>query len=162
MAHRTFSKLLMNLGCLNGKNWYSRTFWEKSQFGDNRLQHMRRAIALARLCTRLKHWARAKRNTSCFIKKASRCATDHTSKTTTFFIFRFLYNTKILRENHVYCYLLGSVVKIVLCLHFLYTKDSRLRQIKKTHEWWNNHFSDVFTYCLDLKYFASLFFLAKR
>ena len=118
-------------------------------------------IALARLCTRLKHWKRAKRSTSYLIKKASRCATDRTSKTT-FFIFRFLYNTKILRENHMYCYLIGSVVKIVLHLHFLYTKDGRLRQIKKKHEWWNNRFSDVLTYCLNLKYFASLFFLAKR
>ena len=96
----------------------------------------------------------------CLFKKASRCATDHTSKTT-FFIFCFLYNTKILQKNHVYCYLIGSVVKIALYLHFLYTKDDTLRQIKKKHEWWNNCFSDVFTYCLNLKHFASLFFLAK-
>ena len=59
------------------------------------------------------------------------------------------------------CYLIGLVVKIVLYLHFLYTKDNRLRQIKKKHEWWNNRFSDVFTYCLNLKHFASLFFLTK-
>ena len=52
-------------------------------------------------------------------------------------------------------------MKVVLYLHFLYTKDDRLRQIKKKHEWWNNRFSDVFTYCLNLKHFASLFFLAK-
>ena len=32
------------------------------------------------------------------------------------------------------CYLIGLVVKIVLYLHFLYTKDDRLRQIKKKHE----------------------------
>ena len=70
---------------------------------------MRRAIALARLCTRLKHWKRAKRSTSCLIKKASRCATDRTSKTTTFFIFRFLYNTKILPENHVYLFVIWLV-----------------------------------------------------
>ena len=57
------------------------------------------------------------------------------------------------------CYFIGSVVKIVLYLHFLYTKDGRLQQIKKKHEWWNNLFSDVFTYCLNLKNFASLFFL---
>ena len=121
---------------------------------------MRRAIARARLCTRLKRWRRAKKSTLCLIKKASRCATDRTSKTT-FFIFCSLYNTKILRENHVYCYLIGLVVKIVLYIYFLYTKDGRLRQIKKKHEWWNNRFSDVFTYCLNLKYFACLFFLAK-
>ena len=32
------------------------------------------------------------------------------------------------------CYLIGSVVKIVLHLHFFYSKDDRLRQIKKKHE----------------------------
>ena len=88
---------------------------------------MRRASAR----TRLKRWTRAKKSTPCLIEKASRCATDRTSKTT-FFVFCFLYNTKILRENHVYCCLIGSVVKIVL--YFLYTKDGRLRQIKKKHE----------------------------
>ena len=59
-------------------------------------------------------------------------------------------------------YFIDSVVKIVLYLHFLYTKDNRLWQIKKKHEWWNNHFSDVFTYCLNLKHFASLFFLMQK
>ena len=44
------------------------------------------------------------KSTPCLIKKASRCAADRTSKTT-FFIFHFLYNTKILRENHVYLWL---------------------------------------------------------
>ena len=43
---------------------------------------------------------------------------------------------------------------------FFYTKDDKLRQIKKKHEWCNR-FSDVFTYCLNLKHFASLFFLTK-
>ena len=73
---------------------------------------MRCAIALTRLCTRLKQWRRAKKSTSCLIKKASRCAVDRTSRTTKFLIFYFLQNTKILRENHVY--LFDSVVKIVL------------------------------------------------
>ena len=51
------------------------------------------------------------------------------------------------------------MVKIILYLHFFYTKDDRLRQIKKKHEWCNNRFSDVF--CLNLKHFASLFFLTE-
>ena len=51
-----------------------------------RLGHMRRTILRARL----KHWRRAKKSTPCLIKKASRCAADRTSKTTTFFIFHFL------------------------------------------------------------------------
>ena len=40
------------------------------------------------------------------IKKASRCVADHTSKTGKFFIFPFLSNTKILRENHVYLFVI--------------------------------------------------------
>ena len=60
------------------------------------------------------------------------------------------------------CYFIGSVVKIVLYLHFLYTKDDRFRQIKKKHEWWNNCFSDVLTKRLNLKNFASLFFLIQN
>ena len=32
------------------------------------------------------------------------------------------------------CYFIGSVVKILLYLHFLYTKDDRPQQIKKKHE----------------------------
>ena len=55
-----------------------------------RLQHMRPAIARARLCTRLKHWRRAKKSTPCLIKKASRCAADRPSKITKFLIFHFL------------------------------------------------------------------------
>ena len=51
---------------------------------------MRRAIACARLRTRLKHWRRAKKSTPCLIKKASRRVADRTSKTTTFLIFHFL------------------------------------------------------------------------
>ena len=43
-----------------------------------------------------------KKSTPCLIKKASRCAADRTSKTTTFFISQFLWNTKILQKNHVY------------------------------------------------------------
>ena len=65
---------------------------------------MRRAIARARLCTRLKHWRRAKKSTPCLIKKASRCATDRTSKAT-FFIFRF-YTTQRSYEKIMCIYLL--------------------------------------------------------
>ena len=54
-----------------------------------RLQHMRHAIACARLCTRLKHQGCAKKSMPCLIKKTSRCVADRTSKTT-FFIFHFL------------------------------------------------------------------------
>ena len=33
------------------------------------------------------------------------------------------------------CYFIRSVVKIVLYLHFFYTKDDWFQQIKKKHEW---------------------------
>ena len=102
-----------------------------------------------------------RKSTSCLIKKASRCAADRTSKTTTFFIFHFLGNTKILWENCVCLLFIGSVVKTILYLHFLYTEDNRLPQIKKKHKWWHNRFSDVFTYPFNLWHFASLFFLTK-
>ena len=67
---------------------------------------MRRAIARAGLRTRLKHLRRAKKSTPCLIKKASRRAADRTSKTTTFFIFHYLWITKILRQNHTYLFIL--------------------------------------------------------
>ena len=51
---------------------------------------MRRAIARARLRTRLKYWRRAKKSTTCLIKKAPRRVADRTSKTKTFLIFHFL------------------------------------------------------------------------
>ena len=38
------------------------------------------------------------------------------------------------RKSYAFIYLIGSVVKIVLYLHFVYTKDDRLRQIKKKHD----------------------------
>ena len=57
------------------------------------------------------------KSTPCLIRKASRHAADCTSKTATCF-----------------SYFIGSVVKIVLYLHFLYTKDGRLHQIKTKHE----------------------------
>ena len=113
---------------------------------------MRNAIAHAHLCMRIK---RAKKSIPCLIKKASRCAADSTSKT------RFLSPTfcKIQRSYDkitCICYFIGSLVKIKLHLHFLYRKDNRLQQIKKKHEWWNNHFFDIFTYHLNLKIFKWL------
>ena len=70
---------------------------------------MRRAIACARLRTCLKHWRRARKSTPCLIKKASRRVAYRTSKTTTFLIFRFLWNTKILREKHVYLFVISLI-----------------------------------------------------
>ena len=74
---------------------------------DCRLRHMRRAIARTHLFTCLKHLGRAKKSTPCLIKKASRCAVDRTSKTTTFFIFHI--NAKVLRENHMYLFFISLV-----------------------------------------------------
>ena len=65
---------------------------------------MRQVIARACLCTRLKHLGHAKKRMPCLITKASRCAADHTSKTTMFFFFQRSYEklSKILQQNHVY------------------------------------------------------------
>ena len=49
-----------------------------------------------------------KKSTSCLIKTDSRCAADHTSKTT-FFILHFPHNTKILRENQVSLFVIWLV-----------------------------------------------------
>ena len=51
----------------------------------------------------------SKKSTPCLIKKGSIYAVDRTSKTTTFFIFHFLFNIKILRENHVYLFVIWLV-----------------------------------------------------
>ena len=67
----------------------------------NRLWHMRCTIACTCLCTCLKHRRHAKKSMPCLIKRASRCATDRTSKTM-FFIFRFLYNTDLTRKSCVF------------------------------------------------------------
>ena len=98
-----------------------------------RLQHMG-AIACACLCTHPKLYRCAKKSTPCLIKKASRCAADHMSKTTTFFIFCFYKIQRSYEKIMCICYFIGSLVKIVLYLHFLYTKEERLQQIKKKHE----------------------------
>ena len=66
---------------------------------------MRCAIERARLCTLLNIRDVLKKSMPCLIKKVSRCAADRTSKTTTFFIFHFLKNTKILRKNHLYLFI---------------------------------------------------------
>ena len=78
-----------------------------------------------------------KKSTPCLIQKALRCAADRTSKTTTLFIFHFLYNTKILRENNVYFFI-------------------------SLFQWWKLYY--IFTFFIqritDFKrVFASLFFL---
>ena len=112
--------------------------------GITRLWHMRHVIAHACLCTCLKQ-RHAKESMPCLIKKASRCAADHTSRTTMFFIILSTFY-KMQRSHEkimCICYFIGSLVKIVLYLHFLDINDERLWQIKKKHEWWNNRFSDI-------------------
>ena len=92
---------------------------------------MRRAIPRARHCTRLKRWRRAEKITLCLIKKASRCAADRKSKTTTFFIFHF-YITERSYEKIMCIYLFDWFSgENCIIFTFFYTKDDRLRQIKK-------------------------------
>ena len=101
-----------------------------------------------------------KKSTPCLIQKASRRVSDHTSKTTMLFIFHFLYNTKILRENHTYLFFISLVQwwKLYYIFIFFTKRTTDFNRIKKKHEWWNNRFSDVFIYRLSLKNSASLFF----
>ena len=50
-------------------------------------------------------------------------------------------------------YFIGPMVKVVLYLHFLYTKDNRLRQIKKNMNDEKIAFlTSDFSYCLNLKH----------
>ena len=57
--------------------------------------------------------------------------------------FFYITHKDFSRKSYVFiCYLICLEVKIVLYLHFLYTKDDRLWQSKKKHDWWNNCFSD--------------------
>ena len=101
-----------------------------------------------------------KKSMSCMIKKALRCAADHMSKKQHFLSFTFYKHKDLTRKSYIFIrHFIVSVVKIALYLHFLYTKDGRLQHIKMKHEWWKNRFSDFFTYCINLKNFASLFFL---
>ena len=62
-------------------------------------------------------------------------------------------------KNHAYLLFHWSSGENCIIFTFLYTKDNRLWQIKKKHEWWNNRFSDAFTLHLNLENSASLFFL---
>ena len=76
-----------------------------------------------------------KKSTPCLIKKASRCAADRTSNNNVFYLSLSIKHKVLPRKSCVFiCYFIGSVVKIVLYLHFIYTKDDRLRQIKKKYE----------------------------
>ena len=97
----------------------------------DRLRHLRHVIAHARLGTRLKRYRRAKKSMPCLIKKVSRCAADRTSKT--FFIFHFLYNTKILRENHVYLFVIWLVQwwKLYYIYIFFTQRTTDLNRLKR-------------------------------
>ena len=70
----------------------------------------------------------------CLIKKASRCAADHTSRTTMFFIILSSTFYKIQRSYEkimCICYFIGSLVKIVLYLHFLDINDKDFDKLKR-------------------------------
>ena len=74
-----------------------------------------------------------KKSTPCLIQKASRCVSDHTSKTTMLFIFHFLYNTKILRENHAYLFFISLVQwwKLYYIFIFFTKRTTDFNRIKR-------------------------------
>ena len=100
---------------------------------------MRCMITSACLCMCLKHYRRAKKSMPCLIKKASWCAADCTSKTTTFYYLSLSIKHKDLTRKSVYLfvYFIGSVEKIVF--KFSSHKGRQTWQIKRKNEWWNNH-----------------------
>ena len=57
-----------------------------------------------------------KKSTPCLIKKAARCVADHTSKTSKVFYLPL----SIKYKDLCICDFMGSVMKIVSYLHFLY------------------------------------------
>ena len=69
-----------------------------------------------------------KKSMLCLIKKASRCAADCTSKTTTPFIFHFLYKTKIELENNVFHWF--SNENCIISLFSLHKKQQTLKELK--------------------------------
>ena len=78
----TQKRTLLILSCVFLLAWFSML---EINCLNNRLWHMRHAIARACLCTCPKHQRYAK-NIPCLIKKASRCVADDTSKTTFFIL----------------------------------------------------------------------------
>ena len=128
---------------------------------------MREAITHACFCTHLKQWRCAKKACLVWLKKLQGVWQITHLKQQRFLSFTFYKTQDLTGKSCVFicsyekimciCYFTGSVVKILLHLHFLYTKDNRLQQIKKKHEWWNNRFSDIFTYCLNQKTFCFSF-----
>ena len=146
------------------KTWryhYFKPVYQKSQY------YLQQALAYETCdCTQMplhtpKTLETCKKSMPCLIKKASRCVIDRMSKTkNVVYLSLSIKHKDLTRKSCVFiCYFIGSVVKIVLHSYFLYIKDDRLQRIRKKHEWWNNRFSDVFTYRLNLKNSASLFFL---
>ena len=91
--------LTLSLGsfCHFSFSWTLVSFSKCSQlwqvFSD-RLRHIRRVIARARLCTRLNHLETCKKSTPCLMQKALTCAADRTSY----------------EKSHMYLLFIGSVV----------------------------------------------------
>ena len=124
---------------------------------------MRRAIARACLCTCLKCWRRAKKSRPCLIKKPSRCATDRTSKTATFFIFRFLYDTKKKKKNHVYLFLIWLVQwwKLHYIYIFFTQKTTDFDKLKRNMSDWAIFFLTYLLIALTWNILLPFFFWQK-
>ena len=73
-----------------------------------------------------------KKSTSCLIIKAKGVQQMAHLKQQCF-LSSTIYKIQGSFEKIMCIYFIGSVVKIVLYLHFLYTRNERLQQIKKKH-----------------------------
>ena len=80
-----------------------------------------------------------KKSMPCLIQRASRCAAVCMSKTTTVFIFHFLYNRKILRENDVFIYFLFRWFSSENCIILLFSSNKEWQTLKelkrKINDW---------------------------
>ena len=71
----------------------------------------------------------------CLIRKLQGVRQITRLKQQRFYLSLSIKHKDLTRKSYVFiCYFIGLVVKIVLNLHFLYTKVDRLQQIKKKHE----------------------------
>ena len=123
-----------------------------STFRKYRLWHMRCAIVHAHLYTRLKHERCAKKACLVWFKKLQGVQQITRLKQQRFLSFTF-YITQRSYICIIFCYQLYYI------FIFFTERTTDFERINKKHEWWNISFSDVFTYCLNLKNSASLFFL---
>ena len=121
---------------------------------------MRHAIARARLCTCLKCWRHVKKACLVWLKKLQGVRKNARLKQQHFLSFVFYITQRSYEKIMCIVTWLVQWSKLYYICIFFTERMTDFDRFKR-NEWWNNRFSEVFTYCLNLEHFASLFFLAK-